>query len=228
MKKKPEGRATIADLQFDQNNANKGTPRGRGLLEKSLQQCGAGRSVLIDKNNRLIAGNKTIETAGEVGMTKVRIVDTDGSEIIAVRRTDLDLNVDKKARELAVLDNRVGEVDLEWNPETIKQMVDDSINLNEIGFTKTELENIIGTSDKTVPGAELPEMELGPWEKYDYVVIVAKNEIDLNRIHTLLDIKKEKCSFSKSVVKTGTGRVVSAERLFSTMDQFIKLSKRPI
>jgi hypothetical protein len=159
MKKKPEGgRTTIADLQFDQNNANKGTPRGRGLLEKSLQQCGAGRSVLIDKHNRLICGNKTVETAGEVGMTKVRIVDSDGSEIIAVRRTDLDLNVDKKARELAVLDNRVGEVDLEWNLPELEKLKLGGVDLQNIGFSKKEIEKMFENKEgNVVVGENIPE-----------------------------------------------------------------------
>ena len=63
---------TIKDLQFDNHNANKGTARGRGMLEKSLQKYGAGRSILIDKNNKIIAGNKTIEIAGEIGLDNIQ------------------------------------------------------------------------------------------------------------------------------------------------------------
>lgn len=55
------GHLRISDLIPDDRNANKGTERGNGLLERSLQQYGAGRSILIDKNNRIIAGNKTVE-----------------------------------------------------------------------------------------------------------------------------------------------------------------------
>lgn len=55
--------ATVKDLIFDSHNANKGTSRGRGMLEKSLSKYGAGRSILLDKNNRIIAGNKTVEVA---------------------------------------------------------------------------------------------------------------------------------------------------------------------
>jgi hypothetical protein len=98
----------LADLTFDPQNANKGTARGRSMLEKSLQKFGAGRSILLDKNNVIISGNKTAETAGQVGYDKVRIVETDGKEIIAVKRTDLDIN-DPAARGLAISDNRVGE-----------------------------------------------------------------------------------------------------------------------
>ena len=38
---------------------------------------------------------------------------------LQVRRGDLDLKKDKKVRELAIADNRVGELDLEWNPEVL-------------------------------------------------------------------------------------------------------------
>ena len=44
----------------DSRNANKGTERGLALLDKSLRQYGAGRSILVDKNGRVIAGNKTL------------------------------------------------------------------------------------------------------------------------------------------------------------------------
>jgi ParB-like chromosome segregation protein Spo0J len=41
---------------------------------------------------------------------------------VAVQRGDLDLKRDRKARELAIADNRVGEIDLEWNPEVLASL----------------------------------------------------------------------------------------------------------
>jgi hypothetical protein len=49
----------ISDLQPDAKNANKGTPRGNQMIEDSLREYGAGRSILLDKHGRIIAGNKT-------------------------------------------------------------------------------------------------------------------------------------------------------------------------
>src|SRR5271170_2634220 len=112
----------IAQLVLDENNANKGTKRGRKLLEQSLGKYGAGRSVLVDRNNRVIAGNKTIEAARAAGMKSIAMIETDGSSLVAVQRGDLDLKKDKKARELAIADNRVSEVDLEWNPEVLASL----------------------------------------------------------------------------------------------------------
>lgn len=49
--------AKVSDLTFDDKNFNKHTEYGMSLIEKSLRNNGAGRSILIDKNNRIIAGN---------------------------------------------------------------------------------------------------------------------------------------------------------------------------
>src|SRR5271156_2688469 len=109
----------IAQLILDEKNANKGTKRGRALLGASLEKYGAGRSVIVDRHNRVIAGDKTIEAAVAAGVKSITIIEKDGSSHAAVQRGDLDLKKDKKARELAIADNRVGEIDLEWNPEVL-------------------------------------------------------------------------------------------------------------
>ena len=60
--------AKIKDLIQDDRNLNKGTEKGQQLIEKSLREFGAGRSLLLDKNNRIIAGNKTHRNAEAIGM----------------------------------------------------------------------------------------------------------------------------------------------------------------
>jgi hypothetical protein len=103
----------LSQLTPDAKNANKGTARGRKLVRESLKRYGAGRSILIDKNGAIIAGNKTAEGAQAMGMEDVQIVKSDGSKLVAVQRTDLDIN-DKAARELAIADNRASELGLDW------------------------------------------------------------------------------------------------------------------
>ena len=100
----------IAQLIPDDRNANKGTERGNAFIERSLREYGAGRSILLDKKGRIIAGNKTVENAAAIGMDGVEVVHSDGKKIIAVQRMDLDLAKDLKARELALADNRAGDV----------------------------------------------------------------------------------------------------------------------
>lgn len=108
----------ISDLKFDEHNFNKHTQKGMGLLEKSLQQFGAGRSILIDKDNNIIAGNGIVEAAGQIGLDKVKIIETDGTEIVAVKRTDVSLDSDQ-GREMALADNATAAADLKWDKDNI-------------------------------------------------------------------------------------------------------------
>lgn len=110
--------ATIKDLKFDNKNFNKHTEYGMSLLEKSLRENGAGRSILLDKDNNIIAGNGIIEAAGSVGLEKIKVVETTGDEIVAVKRTDISLN-SKKGRKMALADNATSKADLEWDFENI-------------------------------------------------------------------------------------------------------------
>ena len=119
-----ENKIKISDLIFDNKNFNKGKPFGNSLIEKSLRQFGAGRSILIDKNNRIIAGNKTVENAGAIGLENVRIIETTGDEIIAVKRMDVDLD-SKTGRELALADNATSKANLDWDFEQINSIFDE-------------------------------------------------------------------------------------------------------
>ncbi len=112
----------LSDLQPDPQNANKGTERGLRLLEDSLQQNGAGRSILVDRNGVVIAGNKTLERAADLGFEDVIVVPTNGTKLVAVQRTDLDLETDPRARRMALADNRVGQVDLDWDPAVLAEL----------------------------------------------------------------------------------------------------------
>ena len=114
---------TVESLVPDNLNANKGTEYGQRLLEESLRKFGAGRSILIDKNNRIIAGNKTIENAVNAGLDNVIVVETDGNQIVAVKRKDIDLD-SAKGRELALADNATGKANLSWDEDAIKQITD--------------------------------------------------------------------------------------------------------
>jgi hypothetical protein len=132
---------SIADLTPDDKNANLGTERGLGMLEESLRKYGAGRSILADRQGRVIAGNKTLERAADLGLG-VRVIETDGSELVVVQRTDLDLD-DPRARELAIADNRVAELDLAWDGEALKAIAEDGADLASF-FSAPELEELVG------------------------------------------------------------------------------------
>ncbi len=104
----------IEELIQDDHNFNKGTDQGKQLMERSFQELGAGRSILIDKDGKIIAGNKSQQAALAAGIKKVRVIETTGDELVAVKRVDIDLN-SAEGRRLAYLDNLSNQVNLEWD-----------------------------------------------------------------------------------------------------------------
>jgi len=171
----------ISDLIFDEHNANCGTERGQALLETSLQKYGAGRSILIDKNKRIISGNKTVEMAGQIGIEDVIIVPSDGKKIIAVQRNDLDLETDKEARELAYADNRVGELDLSWNFERIQEDMDlldikNMFNEFDIKALSDKLEKTKELAEKQEQEEEEEEEEKGFCDLNDWLFFPSSNK----------------------------------------------------
>lgn len=113
--------SNISELRFDDKNFNDHTEYGMSLLEKSLRDFGAGRSILIDKNNNIIAGNGIIEAAGNIGLEDMKIVETTGDKIVAVKRTDIELD-SKVGRGLAMADNATSSADLSWNKGNIEEI----------------------------------------------------------------------------------------------------------
>lgn len=109
----------LSDLIPDDKNFNKGSEYGNSLIEKSFRKFGAGRSILIDKNNRIIAGNKSVENAGAIGMEDVQIIESDGKRIIAVKRTDIDL-YSPEGREMALADNASAKANIIFDAELIE------------------------------------------------------------------------------------------------------------
>jgi len=91
------------------------------MIENSLRQYGAGRSILLDRNGRIIAGNKTAENCGAAGLSDVIVVQSDGTKLVAVQRMDLDLD-DATAKQLAIADNRAGQVSLDWDIDVLKEL----------------------------------------------------------------------------------------------------------
>lgn len=111
---------SISEISLDPHNANRGNERGKKLIKNSLKKYGAGRSILLDANNTVISGNQTLVAAKSQGFKKVQIIDVDGDTLVAVRRKDLNLEGDKKARELAIAENRTQQVNLTWDQEILR------------------------------------------------------------------------------------------------------------
>ncbi len=91
------------EIKFDKKNYRKHNDRNKNLISKSLQECGAGRSIVIDNEGEIIAGNGIYEQAKKLKIP-TKIIETDGSELVVVKRTDLNTD-DEKRKQLAIMDN---------------------------------------------------------------------------------------------------------------------------
>ena len=143
--------SNIEELKFDKKNFNKHTENGMRLLEKSLRDFGAGRSILVDKDNNIIAGNGIVEAAANAGITKTRVIETTGDELVVVKRNDVDLDSDQ-GREMALADNATAAADLSWDDDLLK----DNFTEDQLGAWDVNLD---WDADKEIEEDEAPEVD---------------------------------------------------------------------
>ena len=146
----------ISELIPDNKNFNKGTEEGQKLLNESFKDYGAGRSILLDKNGKIIAGNKSTLAAIEAGIENVKIIEVDGSELVAVKRKDVDID-SEKGRKLALLDNLTSQVNLAWDEQMLHSVADEleDFDISKFGFEEPTAE----------PQQRPEEKELKPFDR---------------------------------------------------------------
>ena len=91
-----------AGITPDPHNARRHTPRNIGVIEDSMQQDGAGRSILVDQHGVTIAGAGAWEAATQAGIPRAAVIETDGDTLVIVKRT---VTPEQRVR-LSLADNR--------------------------------------------------------------------------------------------------------------------------
>lgn len=113
----------LSDLVPDNKNFNKHTEYGMHLLEKSISEFGLGRSIVVDKNNRVIGGNGVVETASNMQLEDCIIVPTDGKTLVVVKREDVDID-STIGRGLCLADNATSKANLAWDMDIITEQAE--------------------------------------------------------------------------------------------------------
>lgn len=189
----------IKDLKFDDKNFNQHTEFGMSQLERSLRNYGAGRSILVDKDNNIIAGNGIAEAAGQMGITKTRVIETTGDELVVVKRTDIELD-SKEGREMALADNATSAADLKWDEENIKSESEKwGIDTSSWG-----IDFEFNSSDDEVQEVEVPEVnesepaesQLGGVYKLGRHRLMCGDSTNANDVAVLMDGKKADMVFT--------------------------------
>jgi len=161
----------IKDLVPDPKNRRKHNPRNIGMVVDALHKVGAARSIVIDEDNVVLAGNGVTEAAAEAGITKVKVVDAEGDELVAVRRKGL---TEDQKRDLAIYDNRTAEL-AEWDWEQLRKDAEAGEPMAAF-WTEAELENLLTQTGEdargdTLPGNALDQaVQLKPPREYILIV----------------------------------------------------------
>lgn len=124
-------KAKISDLKFDNKNFNRGTQFGDSLLDKSISKFGFREAGVLDKNGRLIGGNKRTAKAGERGLEDVEIIKADPKKIYALQFDDIDLDT-PEGRELALALNATAKANISFDVEVMEATIE-SVKVEEWG-----------------------------------------------------------------------------------------------
>jgi DNA modification methylase len=146
----------LGALTPDRRNARRHTPRNIGMIETSLQTDGFGRSILLDRDGNILAGNGVTEAAGNVGLEDVIVVPSDGTKVIAIQRTDVEPGSARAVR-LAIADNRTQELS-DFDPAVIAALSEE-IDLSDF-WQADEMDALLAGITEDVPAGDDPGAEM--------------------------------------------------------------------
>lgn len=172
-----------SDLKTGFGNPRKISQKKLKELGESLKFNGDFGIFLIDENNNVIAGNQRLKA----------VLDVWGGD------TELDCKrlsgyTEAELRAINIKDNTHSG---EWDMDLLADWTAD-LNL-DLGI---ELNN------KSLDDRKLKDMELIRYEKYDYVLLVCRNEIDYNELTRKLGIDGRKVKIA------GTKRTIKARAIW--------------
>lgn len=165
----------MAELKYDPRNYRIHTDKNKRLIRKSLVECGAGRSILFDNDDCLIAGNGVYEQAQVLGLP-VRVIESDGTELIAIKRTDLSTE-DVRRKALALADNYTSDTSVfdfdaiveDFAPEELDawEFKVDDLNIDDISVDEAKPDKgRVGCLKERfiIPPFSVLDAKLGNWQ----------------------------------------------------------------
>lgn len=153
----PMSKRTLKDFKLDPANANQHSARGGGLMETSIEECGFGDSMVASSDGVILSGNQRAETCFGKDMTDAIIIESDGTRPVIHVRTDLKAE-DVKAKRLAILSNRVGEVNLSWDAQALAELATQGVELDDL-WGAEELTALLTDAQMTNPEVGFPSLE---------------------------------------------------------------------
>lgn len=160
------------DVKTGFGNPRKITRKKKDELRRSIEVFGDFGSFIIDEEDNVIAGNQRLSVIKEM----------DPDTVILCKRL-----IGYSEAELRAINIKDNTHSGDWDVDMLADWTADlTIDLGLEEVTKKE------QGERSIP-----EMELIHYEKYDYVMIVCRNELDYNDLIRRLGIEGAKVSVSK-------------------------------
>ena len=189
----------VGDLKLDFGNPRKIKKQRKKDLQASLELYGDFDIIVINEENQVIGGNQ-----------RVTIYQEQDPEIIVTCKMLVGYTVQEQKLVNVKLNTHAGDWDLDvLNDWGVDNMMDSTIK-DEIG------------KQKPLEERDIKEMELIHYEKYDYVMIVCRNELDYNNLVRSLGIEGAKVRISKRKINA---RAVWYDKMNATIVPLDELKK---
>lgn len=148
-------------LTADPKNLRVHGPKNKDAIRSSLLEFGPFRSIAVDRDGIVRAGNGVFEQASELGY-KIRIVDAAPGELIAVRRPDLSGRIAERA---AIADNRTTDLS-EWDTAALSALAQQDKELLRGLFGEDEIAAYAALLKQADPDSEPPDANFDQADVY--------------------------------------------------------------
>jgi len=158
-------------------------------LETSIAIDGWIGAITVAADGETFDGSARVEKTVENGMLdEAIVVDSDGTRPIVVRRTDIPTATDERAVRLGLAANRIGQINLEWEPDILAGIAAD-MDLSGL-FYPNELAMLAQPGEGVDP-AELwkgmPEFEQEDAQGFKSITVHFETEDDYHAFARLVE-----------------------------------------
>lgn len=163
----------VGDLKLDFGNPRKIKPQKKKSLADSLKRYGDFDIITINEELQVLGGNQ-----------RVTILQDEDPEQIVTCKMLIGYTLQEQKYINIKLNTHAGE----WNLDELADWTADLMNFDVD----------VDTKDKPIDERKIQDMELIHYEKYDYVLIACRNELDYNDLIRKLGIEDKTVKIAKS------------------------------
>lgn len=154
----------LSSFRVQQENANSHTERGLEALDTSYSEVGYVAPMTSAANGEMLDGSARLERAIEQFPDAALVIRHDGSKPVVMVREDVKDADNPKAKQISYKANRIGEIDLAWNPDQILKDIENGIDLSGL-FSEDEL----GVVTQAIPDIDFKEYDETIKDEVEYI-----------------------------------------------------------